>query len=164
MKTISIILTALSLAVLVLVSPSSVLALTLDNIGASQTTNGNPGSQWWYTGANPTLSGTAEPSSVVTVVIDSISDTTLAFADGNWSYTPTTLTEGEHTVSITADGETIAFTLNIGQDSSELTTTSQSTSSASTQTLPVSGSTETTLFLMFGGLVLMLGGWKLSQR
>ncbi|WP_395814992.1 adventurous gliding motility protein AgmC [Archangium minus] len=52
----------------------------------------------------PVITGTAEPGSTVTVIIDGVAaGTVTADAAGNWSYTPTTdLTEGPHTVTATA--------------------------------------------------------------
>ena len=53
----------------------------------------------------PTYSGTAEPNSTVTIIVDGIPITTVtADAAGNWTYTPTSplITEGAHTVSATA--------------------------------------------------------------
>jgi len=52
----------------------------------------------------PTYSGTAEPGSTVTVIVDGIAvGTTTANASGNWSFTPSTpLAEGPHSVRATA--------------------------------------------------------------
>ena len=52
----------------------------------------------------PTITGTAEPGSTVTVLIDGAAvGTTTADDQGNWTFTPTTpLTEAEHTITATA--------------------------------------------------------------
>jgi MYXO-CTERM domain-containing protein len=53
----------------------------------------------------PTYSGTAEPNSTVTVIVDGVPlpTTVTADGDGNWSITPTTgLSNGPHTVTATA--------------------------------------------------------------
>ncbi len=52
----------------------------------------------------PTLTGTAEANSTVTIMLDGIViGTTTAAADGKWSYTPTSeLTEGDYTFTATA--------------------------------------------------------------
>jgi hypothetical protein len=52
----------------------------------------------------PTYSGTAEPGSTVTVIVDgAVIGTTTANALGSWTFTPTTpLPEGSHTVAATA--------------------------------------------------------------
>ncbi|KFA90889.1 Ig-like domain-containing protein, partial [Archangium violaceum] len=55
----------------------------------------------------PVISGTAEPGSTVTVIIDGTEvGTATTDASGNWSYTPTTpLTPGEHEVQVRATDE-----------------------------------------------------------
>ncbi|HEX8706332.1 MAG TPA: Ig-like domain-containing protein, partial [Myxococcaceae bacterium] len=54
--------------------------------------------------STPTYSGTAEPGSTVTVIVDGVSvGTTVATAGGSWSFTPTApLPDGSHTVRATA--------------------------------------------------------------
>ncbi|WP_225409064.1 adventurous gliding motility protein AgmC [Stigmatella hybrida] len=54
--------------------------------------------------STPTYSGTAEPGSTVTVIVDGVPvGTATADGSGNWSFTPTMpLGEGPHTVSATA--------------------------------------------------------------
>ncbi|ADO68124.1 adventurous gliding motility protein AgmC [Stigmatella aurantiaca] len=58
--------------------------------------------------STPVISGTAEPGSTVTVVIDgTVVGTVPVDASGNWSYTPTTpLADGPHTVTVTATDNT----------------------------------------------------------
>lgn len=143
-----------------LVSPT--WALTLDTIGSSATTNGNPGTEWYYTAENPTLTGTAAASSTVTIAIDSTDFPVSADTTGNWSYSPSTLTTGDRLVSITGDGQTLNFTLHVGQSTSTSTTTTSASSSA--QTLPQTGTIENTLLLFSLGTAFMLVGWKLSKN
>lgn len=162
MKTALSVILTLFMFVTVLAVPQWASALTLNTIGASQTTNGNPGTQWWYTGQNPILGGTANPGSTVTITINGATNTATANDQGNWTFTPTTLTTGDHVIAISADGQNINFTLYTGQ-TQPATTTTTSTNSATTQTLPVSGAFETTLLLILGGGLLILGGWKLSH-
>ncbi|MCR1781552.1 hypothetical protein KVF89_03315 [Nocardioides carbamazepini] len=81
------------------------------------------------TDATPTISGTAEPDSTITLVIDSGTPITVPVdGTGNWTHTPTTdLTEGSHT--ITADGDangtgvddTTTFTVDTDLDDDGLT-------------------------------------------
>jgi uncharacterized protein (TIGR03382 family) len=54
--------------------------------------------------STPVITGTAEPGSTVTVIIDGVTvGTTTADTSGTWSYTPTTpLTEGSHQVKARA--------------------------------------------------------------
>ncbi|MFC5347462.1 beta strand repeat-containing protein, partial [Azospirillum lipoferum] len=70
----------------------------------------------------PTVGGTAEAGSTVTVLIDGVAvGTTIAGADGRWSFTPTTpLTDGSHAVTSRAtdpagnsSGSSAALTLTI---------------------------------------------------
>ncbi|MBW7457967.1 DUF5011 domain-containing protein, partial [Paenibacillus sepulcri] len=74
--------------------------------------------------ATPTFSGTAEPGSTVTIVLDGASvGTTTAAGDGSWTWTTApTLAEGAHTASIRAtdaagntgtDSNVIAFTVDM---------------------------------------------------
>jgi MYXO-CTERM domain-containing protein len=55
-------------------------------------------------GGTPIFSGTAEPGSTVTVVVDGeVVGTTTANPEGNWTFTPPTpLASGPHTVTVTA--------------------------------------------------------------
>jgi len=135
-------------------------ALTIDNIGATTVPNGNPGTNWYYTSQNPRLSGTAVASSNVTITIDGTDYPVSADANGNWSYSPTTLTTGDRSISVVGDGQTMSFTLHVGQSVPSSTSTSTSTGSA--QTLPVSGAVENTLMLLGGGAILIFVGWRLS--
>lgn len=134
--------------------------LTLQSIGAS-TVGGQRISSWTYTGTNPLLSGTADPSATVTITIDGVPATATADASGNWSYKPTTLaTEGSYTVSIVSGDQTLAFTLAIGAYTGSTTTGTTATASATTkggvmEELPVSGSVGETLQLIGIGLGLI---------
>ncbi len=141
---------ALFLSAMVL-APSA-LALQLMTIGSS-TVSSQTLSEWWYTSPNPTLTGTAAASSIVTITIDGTPSTVTADASGNWTYQPTLLTTGDHQVTIVGDGQTLTFTIHIGQ-----TVPSTTTTASSSATLPVSGSgTQTLLLLGVGGLVLVTG-------
>jgi len=72
-----------------------------DLIAASDTGNSDTDNITDIT--TPTFSGTAEASSIITVLIDNISNgTTTADGSGNWTYIATVLTAGSHTVAATA--------------------------------------------------------------
>jgi hypothetical protein len=77
---------------------------------------GNAYAEWWYTSENPMLGGVAAADSAVTVGIDGTDSEVTADSSGNWTYTPTTLTSGDHTMVITTGGETYSFTLHTGQE------------------------------------------------
>jgi len=98
-------------------------------------TNGAKYNHWWYTVANPTLKGTATASTAVTVTIDSVASSVTSDAAGVWTFVPTTLTNGDHQVSLSSGGETIAFTLTIGSTMPSQSSGSGTPTTAST--LPV---------------------------
>lgn len=152
-----------------------VSALTLDNIGVTSSAD-QTFTTWSYLGTNPRLMGTADPNETVTISIDGTAYTTTADADGDWAYTPTTLnTSGDYEISIASGTETIAFTLTINSGTataSSSTTTTTTTTTATTSdslsypdTLPQSGVIDSTLFLVGGGMFLIMVGvlfyWKI---
>lgn len=167
------------------------LALTIDNIGTTEVPDGTT-SSWYYTGSNPTFSGTAAPSATVTVKIDEASFTTTANSSGTWTYTPTTLNESvSYLIELISGTDSISFDLDIttsdtDTDTTSTTTTSSTSSSSSAtslssskggtmsgsvslpKTLPQSGSLQETIGVIAAGLVLMVGGmlfyWKVVPR
>jgi hypothetical protein len=156
-----------STALLQLAQPVQAATLQLNSIGSSVTT-GKTFSTWTYTRENPVFMGTAGPSATVTVTLNSAANTVTADAAGAWTFTPTTLLEGSHTVAIASDAETINFTLVISPTGSSSTTASDSTATGSTASdsaatdLPVTGGLSTTLFLVIAGLAsigLGLASW-----
>lgn len=164
---------------------SSTFALTIDTIGSTEVPDGNT-SSWYYTGSNPTFSGTATASAPVTIKIDTATFTTTANASGAWTYTPTTLTQtANYAIVITSGTDTISFDLDLtssGADTySSTTTASSSATSLSTtkggtmsgsvslpSTLPQSGGLQETIMTVGAGMVLMVGGmlfyWKVVPR
>ncbi len=86
----------------------------LTQIG-SMDLGGNAYSEWWYTQENPSLTGVAAASATVEIDIDGTKSNVTADASGNWSFAPTTLTSGDHTVIVTTGGEAYSFTLHAGQ-------------------------------------------------
>ena len=158
MKKIFLSLNLTLLAFTLAITPA--FAFTLDSIGSSTYTTQTI-TEWWYTGQNPTLSGTAAASSAISITIDSTAFSTTADASGNWTYTPTTLTTGDHTVSLTGDGQTVSFTIHIGQNvPADLGTTSTSTGSA----MPVSGSVSQTLAILGLGAGAIFAGLALKPK
>ena len=149
-------------SVITLFSVTQAFALTIDTIGSSSTTSGNPGTEWYYTAQNPNLSGTADVSSTVTIDIDGTAFSTTSDASGNWSYQPTTLTNGDHTVIVSDTTSSITFTMHIGETASS-TKGGTSTASDSAETLPVSGAMTNTLMLLGGGGIMIYAGIKLQK-
>jgi len=142
-----------------LFSPLSILAVDfqITYIG-TLATEGKNYSQWWYSGTQPTLKGTGTAGASVEIKIDETTGTTTVGEDGLWSFTPTTtLTEGDHQVTLTSGAETLSFTLTIGQQpsiaSQETTPAAEATSS-----LPVAGNLNYTLaILILSGAFLFSG-------
>ncbi len=152
----------LALAVLVLsltlVSPAFAAGLAVTSIGNLDTSSGTFYNAWWYTQENPILSGTAAPSASVSVSIDGVAATTTANTLGTWSYTPTTLITGNHTVLITSGTETVSFSIEIGSEAgtASVTTIPLNTSTSSgTTTLPDSGVGIFTILAAAGGMLAL---------
>ena len=140
------------LVFLLLITPSFVSAagFQLTHIGSLDVT-GTSSSQWWYTTANPTLTGTTSASTSVDVTIDSTPQTVTADSSGNWTFASTALAAGDHTVSLVSNGSTIAFTLHIGAVPTGI-------AAPQTNSVPVAGSTLPTALLLLGGLGVILSG------
>lgn len=133
-----------------LVFSASVYAgtLQLTNIGAVAT-GGKMYTEWWYTNVNPKLTGQASSNAEVTVKIDETEDKVNADGSGAWSFSPTTLNEGDHNVSITAESETYAFVLHIGSD----VPTQESTTQESTSSVPETGSNQIAYLIAISVLI-----------
>jgi len=121
----------------------------LKTIGSVNVT-GSTWTEWWYSAANPTFTGTALAGATVTIDIDGTSQTTTA-TSGNWTFTPSTATAGSHSVTISSSGSSVAFTLNIGDVPTNVGSPTQSG-------LPVAGIVDQSLLLLLlGGAVFILG-------
>ena len=70
----------------------------------------SPGDETSIADGTPEITGTGEPGTTVTIVIDAgtgneQTDTVTVGADGSWTYTPATaLADGEHTIDASQDG------------------------------------------------------------
>jgi len=157
---------SLLLAVLfLLLSVSSVLAATLqlNGIGTSST-EGKTFTEWWYSGENPQFVGDASASAEVTLTVNDAFNTVTADVNGAWVWTPVSLLEGDHTVSITSGTESIDFTLHISTGSAT-TPTPTATPSGETKggiggatesgELLETGAVEQTIALIGGGMALI---------
>lgn len=141
------------LLICLLILPGAVSALTLDMIGSSSVTNGDPGTEWWYTNPNPLLSGTAAAGSSVTVTVDGVDYATTANESGNWQYQLSGLETGDYQIGLAGDGENISFTLHAGQSMDG--TETESTGSGE---LPQAGSVNySLLFLAMSGILVAAG-------
>ena len=146
----------LFLFLLCISSPIYAGTFQLKSIGAVAV-NGASYKHWWIVGSNPRLTGSAMPSSVVNVVIDGTTYSVTSDAQGNWSYTPPTLKDGDHEVSLASGGSSIYFTLTTG------TTIPTGIIAPPPATLPISGSVTPLLGLLVGGLALMGIGYRLRR-
>jgi len=121
----------------------------LKTIGSINVT-GSTWTEWWYSAANPTFTGTALEGATVTIDIDGTSQTTTA-TSGNWTFTPSTATAGSHSVTISSGGSSVTFTLNIGDVPTNVGSPTQSG-------MPVAGIVDQSLLLLLlGGAVFILG-------
>jgi hypothetical protein len=125
----------------------------LKAIGALDVT-GAVSKEWWYSNANPALSGITTAGSTVTVKIDDVDYQATVDGSGNWSYIPTTLSDGDHSVVLTSSAGSQSFTLHIGAVPADVTAPTQ-------QSTPVVGTTEQSLALWLGGAIIMIAGLAL---
>ena len=150
--------------VVLLLSAQIALAATLKvtSIGGVSTGTGTLTS-FTTTKTNPTMIGTATADATVDITIDDLTVAVTADTGGDWSYTPTSLAEGAHDVSIESNLETVAFTLTVDTDGSTSTSTSSATTSkggvsTSSASLPEAGAVENTYLLIVAGMFLIGSG------
>jgi len=129
-------------------------AFSLSSIGALSTA-GKVYSHWWYTVANPVLTGTATAASEVIITVDGTANTVTADSNGTWSF-GSTLVDGDHTIVITSGGETLSFTLTIGSNVPENIAT------MSGSAVPTTGTVELTLALGLLAAGSIYAGFRLN--
>ena len=106
-----------SLLILFLLAfPSIILAsgFQLKTVGALNV-DGVSYKHLWYTNSQLTFTGITLANAQITATIDGSTSTVTANSSGNWSFAAT-LSGGDHQVSFTSNGSTIAFTLTIGKE------------------------------------------------
>lgn len=133
---------------LVSVNLSLAASLSLTQIGALNT-GGMTYAEWWYTGENPTLVGTAGAGSTVSIDINGTTETVTTDSSGNWTY-GTSLSSGDHLVAISSDGEVYSFTLHAGQDFPGVGAVTTEKGGVQS-TVPESGSNQLLAFALFTG-------------
>jgi hypothetical protein len=163
LKTLFIVTAFLSLFITQVVLAAS---LSLTHIG-SLATNGSTYSEWWYSGTNPLLKGTAADSAEVMITIDSEEYTTNADSSGMWSY-QTTLSSKDYSIVISSEGEQYSFTLHAGQSMSGSTSGTQETTQ-STSSVPPTGHNQiagiiTALTLVGAGVYAYTEGRKNTKE
>ena len=128
-------------------------ALELKNIG-NLSLDGKTYSEWWYSGTNPTFSGTAAAASAVKVTINNTTYDATADSTGSWM-TATTEPVGDYDVSIVGDDDTYSFKLHLGQNvPSNIGSTTSGTAPSST-TVPSTGSNQLVSLLFSLGILLL---------
>jgi len=123
-------------------------SLSMTKIGALNT-DGKTYPEWWYTGTNPTLVGTAGESSEVSLKLGDDTFTTTADGSGNWSYA-TALASGDHAIVLSQGSETYAFTLHLGQSFPGTSETTESTTG-----VPVTGFNQVVAITFGAGIALL---------
>lgn len=128
----------------------------LTKIGSLDTADKNY-SEWWYTGTNPTMAGTAEAGDIIKIVVN-VTDTYTGTADsqGNWSIA-LPLVAGDYGISILRNSDEYAFVLHLGQafpGDTTAATTAQTTSSTGSA-VPDTGLNQTSAILLGTGISLL---------
>lgn len=143
-------------------SRNEVLAsgFNLTSIG-SVDTSGRQISHWWYSGSTPVLTGEAPSGSTVTISVDGSEGTVVADENNDWTYSPGTLSAGDHNVVITNNGSTISFTLTMGAENVDWEAVN---SAAGTSTLPTVGVIFPTILLSSSGVGLVALAKRLAKK
>ena len=149
-------------ALFLLIPVTGVLAggFNLSSIGQVDT-SGRQISHWWYSGSSATMKGQTISGNTVTVSIDGIEGTAIVDSDGNWTYTPASLADGDHEIILTSGGSTISFTLTTGATNVNWDMIGKD---ASVSALPTVGMAFPTIILMGMGVALVLVGKKLAKQ
>lgn len=124
----------------------------LKSIG-SVDTSGRQISHWWYSGGVPSFTGEAPSGSTVTISVDGTEGSVTADGNNSWSYSPGSLSDGDHTIVISNNGSTINFTLTMGADNVNWDAVN---SGAGQSTLPTVGFVFPTALLSLSGLGLVV--------
>lgn len=165
MKNLCLIFFSFTLLFSVVASPLVYAAeLSLTSIG-SLDTSGKVYSEWWYTGINVTLSGTAGSGADVIIMVDDTKITTKADASGNW-FVATTTPKGDYQIDVTSGSEAYSFILHTGQDvpsSSGGTSVGESATPESTASVPATGYSQiagilASVMFVSTGLMIYLNG------
>jgi len=131
----------------------------LKSIGGVDT-SGRQLSQWWYTGSNPVFIGEAGAGTSVEIDIDGEKGTAVADESGNWSYSASALTDGDHQVVLTSNGSNITFTLTTGVDNVNWDAVN---SDSGSEALPAAGVIWPGLIVLLTGAGGIVGGGKMIR-
>jgi len=150
------------------ITPSLYAAsLTLTHIGGLAT-DGATYSEWWYSGTNPLLKGTAGEGAEVAISVGTEEYTASADSSGYWSY-QTSLAAEDYTIAINSGGEGYSFTLHAGQSMSSGTSTDTVETTQSTTAVPPTGYNQIAGILggstlAFAGVYVYLQGRKSTKK
>jgi hypothetical protein len=132
----------------------NVFALELTNIGGLSL-GGKKYTEWWYSGAAPTYTGTAAASSKVTVKVGTSSYDTTANSSGVWSVSSTD-NAGDYDVVISGDSTTYAFKLHLGQNvPSDLGSSTATTTTTTSTPVPDTGTNQLVSIMFSLGILLL---------
>jgi len=150
------------LSLFLLTSVDKVFAggFNLKSIGQIDT-SGRQISHWWYSGSSAVMKGETISGSTVTVSVDGIEGVATVDDDGNWTYTPASLADGDHEIILTSNGSTIKFTLTTGATNVNWDVVEKD---VSVSALPTVGVAFPTIIFMSMGGVLFLAGKKLAKQ
>ena len=141
------------------VSEALAAGFNLKSIG-NVSTDGKQISHWWYTSNQPTFRGEAGTGADVTVDIDGTPLQVSADSAGDWVFTPTTtLTDGDHLVTLTSSGSEIKFTLTIGTANVDWNAVQAGTGEA----LPTVGIAWPTMALLGMAVFFLLSGARVIR-
>ena len=143
-------------------STNKVLAsgFNLKSIG-SVNTSGRQISHWWYSSSNPTFVGEAPSGSTVIINVDGSETSVTADGSNNWSYSTGSLSNGDHSVSISNNGSTISFTLTAGAENVNWDTVN---ADAGTTTLPTVGIVIPTMIFSGTGAGLVILAKRILKK
>jgi LPXTG-motif cell wall-anchored protein len=132
--------------------PSAPVSFTVDTTGPAAPVITSPADGSTTNDDTPPITGTAEPGSIVTIVIDG-TEVGAAETDesGDWTFQPTTpLTEGDHTVTATATDDagntgpaaSVDFTVDTTPPAAPVITSPADGSATDDSTPPITGTAE----------------------
>jgi hypothetical protein len=116
-----------------------------------------------YTYSNGTfnLVGLASPSASISIVIDDVTQTATADAEGSWSNSVSSLIEGDHQFSLLSGDEELDFVLTIG---STVEATGSEEATGTSETLPAAGSITTSIIFLALALLSVGLGFAIQTK
>lgn len=102
---------------LILMCSSDVAAggFMISSIG-EVSTNNRQVSKFWHTSTNPTIRGVATPGADIKIDVDGTVVQVSANSSGDWVYTPSGLSAGDHVFTFTSNESTIKMNISLGKD------------------------------------------------